>query len=273
MATLVSHRLAVEGFPVRAVYTYGSPRPGNRNFRDAYRLPNYRFVNDNDLVPHLPLRWCFRHVGRLEAAHARWQAAGGRQPLERQEAGARQARQARAAGPSQRRRSALEAGRIRLAGRSPSRRLSGRHCPAVAARSAAAASRVCGHRPGRGALALHRRAGRAGRPPAEDARPAAGRLPRRSRKANWRPPSPSSPQRGNTGGTVPIFVPRKWDCPLTNSDANFSRVQTIGRLYPTPFSAGRMRHGFVAAEESTVEIPGLFWSFCAMGGNRPTANV
>ena len=54
MATLVSHRLAVEGFPVRAVYTYGSPRPGDRNFRDAYRLPNYRFVNDNDLVPHCP---------------------------------------------------------------------------------------------------------------------------------------------------------------------------------------------------------------------------
>ena len=66
MATLVSHRLAVEGFPVRAVYTYGSPRAGNRSFRDAYRLPNYRFVNDNDLVPHLPMRWCYRHVGDLK---------------------------------------------------------------------------------------------------------------------------------------------------------------------------------------------------------------
>jgi hypothetical protein len=66
MATLVAHRLAVEGFPVRAVYTYGSPRAGNRNFRDAYRLPNYRFVNDNDLVPHLPMRWCYRHVGELK---------------------------------------------------------------------------------------------------------------------------------------------------------------------------------------------------------------
>jgi hypothetical protein len=66
MASLVAHRLAHEGFPVRAVYTYGSPRPGDRNFRDAYRLPNYRFVNDNDLVPHLPLRWCYRHVGLLK---------------------------------------------------------------------------------------------------------------------------------------------------------------------------------------------------------------
>jgi hypothetical protein len=66
MATLVSHRLWVDGFPVRAVYTYGSPRPGDRHFRDAYELPNYRFVNDNDLVPHLPLRWCYRHVGDLK---------------------------------------------------------------------------------------------------------------------------------------------------------------------------------------------------------------
>jgi triacylglycerol lipase len=66
MASLVAHRLAHEGFPVRAIYSYGSPRPGDRHFRAAYRLPNYRFVNDNDLVPHLPLRWCYRHVGLLK---------------------------------------------------------------------------------------------------------------------------------------------------------------------------------------------------------------
>jgi len=66
MATLVAHRLHVEGFPVRAVYSYGSPRPGNHDFRDAYRVPNYRFVNDNDLVPHLPMKWCYHHVGSLK---------------------------------------------------------------------------------------------------------------------------------------------------------------------------------------------------------------
>ena len=66
MASLVSHRLAEDGYPVRAVYTYGSPRAGDHQFRAAYRLPNYRFVNDNDLVPHLPLRWCYRHVGELK---------------------------------------------------------------------------------------------------------------------------------------------------------------------------------------------------------------
>jgi len=66
MATLVAHRLFADGFPVRAVYSYGSPRPGDRSFRDAYRLPHYRFVNDNDLVPHLPMKWCFHHVGHLK---------------------------------------------------------------------------------------------------------------------------------------------------------------------------------------------------------------
>lgn len=70
MATLVSVRLVAEGFRVPAVYTYGSPRPGDRHFRDGYQLPNYRFVNDNDLVPHLPFRWCYKHVGDLKLLDA-----------------------------------------------------------------------------------------------------------------------------------------------------------------------------------------------------------
>jgi triacylglycerol lipase len=70
IATLVSVRLASEGHPVRAVYTYGSPRPGDRHFRDAYELPNFRFVHDNDLVPHLPFRWCYKHVGDLKLLRA-----------------------------------------------------------------------------------------------------------------------------------------------------------------------------------------------------------
>ena len=65
MATLASVRLTSEGYKVRAVYTYGSPRVGDRLFRDSYSLANYRFVNDNDLVPHLPFRWCYKHVGKL----------------------------------------------------------------------------------------------------------------------------------------------------------------------------------------------------------------
>lgn len=65
MATLASVRLASEGYTVRAIYTYGSPRVGDRQFRDSYHLANYRFVNDNDLVPHLPFRWCYKHVGKV----------------------------------------------------------------------------------------------------------------------------------------------------------------------------------------------------------------
>jgi triacylglycerol lipase len=66
MATLASVRLADEGYTVRAVYTYGSPRVGDRTFRDKYTLANYRFVNDDDLVPHMPFRPCYKHVGDLK---------------------------------------------------------------------------------------------------------------------------------------------------------------------------------------------------------------
>jgi hypothetical protein len=63
MATLASVRLAKAGYNVRAVYTYGSPRVGDRIFRHLYHWPNYRFVCGNDLVPHLPFYWCYKHVG------------------------------------------------------------------------------------------------------------------------------------------------------------------------------------------------------------------
>jgi triacylglycerol lipase len=66
MATLASARLAGVGYSVRAVYTYGSPRPGDQVFHRSYRLPNYRFVHDDDIVPHLPFRWCYKHVGELK---------------------------------------------------------------------------------------------------------------------------------------------------------------------------------------------------------------
>ena len=57
---------ANERYRVRAVYTYGSPRPGDRSFHAAYCLSNYRFVNNDDIVPHLPFRWCYKHVGKLK---------------------------------------------------------------------------------------------------------------------------------------------------------------------------------------------------------------
>ena len=68
MATLASVRLAAQGFQVKAVYTFGSPRVGDNVFHDAYQFNacNYRFVNYDDIVPHLPLRLAFKHVGTPE---------------------------------------------------------------------------------------------------------------------------------------------------------------------------------------------------------------
>ena len=58
-----AYRLRAEGYPVRATYTYGSPRVGNLDFYNGYTPVNYRFVNNNDLVPHVPLE--FLLVGLL----------------------------------------------------------------------------------------------------------------------------------------------------------------------------------------------------------------
>jgi hypothetical protein len=57
LATLAALRLRSEGvtLPV-AVYTYGSPRVGDTPFSNAYDavISQWRFENNNDLVPHLP---------------------------------------------------------------------------------------------------------------------------------------------------------------------------------------------------------------------------
>ncbi|HSH76674.1 MAG TPA: lipase family protein [Longimicrobiales bacterium] len=57
---------------VRAVYTFGSPRVGNsdfRDFRDSVGPPVYRFVNNNDLIVDLPPGrpvTAYRHVGAFK---------------------------------------------------------------------------------------------------------------------------------------------------------------------------------------------------------------
>lgn len=49
----------------RAVFTFGSPRIGNRRYVNHVRLEYYRFVNNNDIVPHFPPAWCgYRHSGK-----------------------------------------------------------------------------------------------------------------------------------------------------------------------------------------------------------------
>jgi hypothetical protein len=51
---------------LQGLYTFGSPRVGDSGFGARIRVPVFRFRNDSDIVPHLPLGLVFRHVGRLQ---------------------------------------------------------------------------------------------------------------------------------------------------------------------------------------------------------------
>lgn len=61
--------MSADGYDVRAVYTYGMPRPGDPNFAGVYNngvgQRTYRLVHGDDLVPTVaPSALNFRHVGR-----------------------------------------------------------------------------------------------------------------------------------------------------------------------------------------------------------------
>jgi triacylglycerol lipase len=62
MATLAASRLKDR---VHSLYTFGSPRVGNKKFVNAIKdLTHYRFVNNNDIVPTVPFMWMgYRHHG------------------------------------------------------------------------------------------------------------------------------------------------------------------------------------------------------------------
>jgi triacylglycerol lipase len=65
MATIAASRLKNR---VKNVYTYGSPRVGNKRWVNVNSDFNYqRFVNNNDIVPKVPL-WImgYRHCGKLQ---------------------------------------------------------------------------------------------------------------------------------------------------------------------------------------------------------------
>ena len=68
LAVLLAATLAENRIDVAGLYTYAAPRVGNETF--ALRLneslegkPNYRVVNEGDLVPHLPSELRFEHAG------------------------------------------------------------------------------------------------------------------------------------------------------------------------------------------------------------------
>lgn len=51
--------------PVK-IFTFGSPRVGNRDYVKLIKSTHHRFVNCNDLVPKMPISWIgYRHHGNL----------------------------------------------------------------------------------------------------------------------------------------------------------------------------------------------------------------
>jgi len=61
LATLAADRLP----DVQGLYTFGSPRVGDKGFQSHFRVKAYRLVNGKDIVPTVPGEGPFRHVGEL----------------------------------------------------------------------------------------------------------------------------------------------------------------------------------------------------------------
>ena len=72
LATLASRDLPVKYRP-DAVHTFGSPRVGSPEFVKFYKINHYRFVNEDDIVPHVPFQGFFvkyGHVGKRQIMQA-----------------------------------------------------------------------------------------------------------------------------------------------------------------------------------------------------------
>jgi triacylglycerol lipase len=70
LATLACARWRAADKPVNGLYTFGSPRVGDREFERAFNQDfqkrNFRFVNNGDIVTRVPLRAMgYSHVGTL----------------------------------------------------------------------------------------------------------------------------------------------------------------------------------------------------------------
>ena len=67
MATICAgrcHLSHIESMPA-GLYTYGSPRVGNKRYVNHCHLDHYRWVNNNDIVTRVPPPWFgYRHNGR-----------------------------------------------------------------------------------------------------------------------------------------------------------------------------------------------------------------
>jgi triacylglycerol lipase len=70
LATIATARLREKDQSVHGLYTFGSPRVGDRDFQEEFngdfRSKTFRFVNKNDAVTRIPMRSLFySHVGQL----------------------------------------------------------------------------------------------------------------------------------------------------------------------------------------------------------------
>ena len=62
LATLAADRYG----NVQGLYTYGSPRVGDKDFAADFFVNAYRFVNNNDIVTRVPPEGLYQHVGELK---------------------------------------------------------------------------------------------------------------------------------------------------------------------------------------------------------------
>jgi len=66
MATIAIARFYKLQVSLDALYTYGSPRVGNKSFKKKLRVQHYRYVNNSDDVTKMPFyHWGYRHHGEL----------------------------------------------------------------------------------------------------------------------------------------------------------------------------------------------------------------
>ncbi len=68
LAVLLAATLRENDVPVRGLYTFGSPRVGDKKFAKQLNTSlqgqaHWRIVNEGDLVPHVPLEPFFSHAG------------------------------------------------------------------------------------------------------------------------------------------------------------------------------------------------------------------
>jgi triacylglycerol lipase len=61
LATIAAYRFQ----DVQGLYVFGSPRVGDREFRDDFDVPSFRFENNNDIVCRVPPSGIYQHVGEL----------------------------------------------------------------------------------------------------------------------------------------------------------------------------------------------------------------